>query len=183
MLAREYYEFKNRLHEQGIMFSFTGYVSEAILFSLGDALKKKMALEDTDANVIKRVFSVFVEQVQNIIRYSAERLDAGEAERARLSSGMITVGAKGQRFFVVCGNVLSNRQVPQLRERLEHLKGLDKAAIKAYYKQKLKEPPEADSQGATIGLVEIARRASEPVEFDFLDLGDDTAFFCLKAYI
>jgi hypothetical protein len=31
--------------------------------------------------------------------------------------------------------------------------------------------------------MEIARRASKPLEFDFIDLGDGHAFFALKATI
>jgi hypothetical protein len=66
---------------------------------------------------------------------------------------------------------------------LEHLRSLDRDELKAYYKEKLREPPEEESKGATIGLIEIARRASEPIEFDFLDIDESQAFFCLKAHI
>lgn len=183
MLVQEYYGFQQDLHKKGIVFSFTGYVSEGILFALGEALKQKMALDETDANVTKKVFSVFVEQVQNIIRYSADRLEGEPGGKIELSSGMIAVGREGERFFVVCGNIVSRNDVTMLRERLQMLATMDKDALKAFYKEKLKEPPEAQSKGASIGLIEIARRASEPIEFDFMDIDPIHAFFCLKAYI
>ncbi len=75
MLAKEYYGFKKSLDEKGIMVSFSGFVSEGILFALGEALKQKMTLDDTDINTAKKVFSVFVEQVQNVIRYSSDRVE------------------------------------------------------------------------------------------------------------
>lgn len=180
MLAQEYFQFKKEVNEKSIIFSFVGYVSENILVSLGDALKQKMALEETDINTTKRVFSVFVEQVQNIIRYSAERIGT---EKAEMSSGVISVGCEQGKFFVICGNTIIRKQVTSLQERLNILRTLDKAAIKAYYKEKLKEPPEGDSKGATIGLIEIARRSSQPIEFDFMDIDAQTTFFCLKAFI
>lgn len=183
MLAEEYYAFKQNLNEKSIIFSFIGYVSESVLVALGDALRQKMALQETDMNTMKRVFSVFVEQVQNIIRYSAERVSGDLGRKVELSSGMITVGAEKGKFFVVCANVVQQDNVQKLKERLEHLKRLDKDEIKAFYKEKLREDPEEDSKGATIGLIEIARRASDPIEFDFMNLDDGHAFFCLKAYI
>jgi hypothetical protein len=73
--------------------------------------------------------------------------------------------------------------VELLRQRLEIVRGLDKEGLKAYYREKLKEPPEEQSKGATIGIIEIAKRASEPIEFDFEPMDGDTTFFCLKAYI
>ena len=74
------------------------------MFSLGEVLKLRMRQEETDASVAKRVFSIFVEQAQNVIRYSADRASPAEADRPRLRGGMIVVGAEGGRFFVVCGN-------------------------------------------------------------------------------
>jgi hypothetical protein len=183
MLAEEYLSFNHVLEQKGIIFSFSGYVSEGILFALGDALKQKMAIEETDANITKRVFSVFVEQVQNIIRYSADRLSGDIGRMVELSSGVIAVGQEQGKFFVVCANKVRNDDRSRLQERLEHLKGLDKDEIKAFYKEKLREDPEVESKGASIGLIEIARRASAPIDFDFVQVNDAYSFFCLKAYI
>ena len=94
MLAQNYYQYKEYFNQDGVIFSFSGYISEGILFALGDALKEKLSLEDTDTNTVKRVFSIFVEQVQNIIRYSIERVDnVNEDTWGALSSGIIIVGA------------------------------------------------------------------------------------------
>lgn len=183
MLATEYYEFKNGLTSKGIILSYTGYVSEKILFALGEAIKHKMAQEEIGRGVTNKVFSIFVEQVQNIIRYSEDKIPDNEGAEVIMRSGVITVGREGERFFVVCGNVVSSESMTKLRARLDYLAGLDKTQLKAYYKEKLKEGPDEDSQGAAVGLIEIARRSSEPVKWDFLELDSERAFFCLKAFI
>jgi hypothetical protein len=184
MLAQHYRTFKRVLDERGVLFSFSGYLSEGILYSLGEALRQKMAIEDADVTTIKKVFSVFVEQAQNIIRYSAHKLHSAESGRpVELSSGMIAIGTERGRFFIVCANEVKTADVPKLRSRLDHLRAMGRDEIKAYYKEQLRETPDEDSKGATIGLIEIARRASEPIEFDFDQLDADTAFFCLKVLI
>jgi len=184
MLAHRYRKFKDVLDEQGILFSFSGYISEGILYSLGEALRQKMTLEDTNINTVKKVFSVFVEQSQNIIRYSAEKVGGqGGKQQVELSSGMVTIGSEQGRFFIVCGNIILAEDMPRLRERLELLQSMDKDAIKQYYKEQLREAPEEQSRGATIGLIEIARRASQPLEFDFDAIDGDKYFFCLKVSI
>ncbi len=38
-------------------------------------------------------------------------------------------------------------------------------------------------RGAGIGLIEIARRVSKPLEFDFVTIDERTAFFALKASV
>jgi len=183
MLAKHYRAFKQDFDRQGIIFSFSGYMSEGILFSLGEALRQKMTLDDTDVGTVKKVFSVFVEQAQNIIRYSADRVTVDPAKAADLSSGMVTIGSDQGRFYIVCANVVLSADEPRLRAKLERLQKMDKEQIKAYYKEQLREPPEDQSKGATIGLIEIARRASEPIEFDFEQIDDQSYFFCMKVSI
>ena len=183
MLAHDYYHFKNGLNQKGIIFSFTGYVSEELVYALGETLKRKMTIEEADTSLAKKVFSIFVEQIQNIIRYSDERVVGAGNQEMELKSGMISVGLENNMFFVVCGNIVDQQRVIMLKDRLEYLASLDKKGIKAYYREKLKEPFEGNQAGANIGLIEIARRASQPVEFDFLPVNEAQSFFCLKAYI
>ena len=59
---------------------------------------------------------------------------------------------------------------------------MSKEELRALYKEQLRADPEEGSKGAGLGFMEIARRASKPIEFDFTDLGDYT-FFALKATI
>ena len=183
MLGQQYAAFKRELDSKGIIFSFSGYLSEGILYSLGEALREKMVLEDADGPTVRRVFSVFVEQMQNIIRYSAEKVLGNFGKSVELSSGMVTIGTENGRFFIVCANTILEEDVPRLRQRLETLQKMDKDEIKAYYKEQLREAPDEKSRGATIGLIEIARRASEPIQFDFERIEDDKFFFCLKVSI
>jgi hypothetical protein len=183
MLAQHYRSFKQDLDEKGIIFSFSGYISEGILYSLGEALRQKMTLEDANLTTVKKVFSVFVEQAQNIIRYSADKLEGQHGERIELSSGMVSIGNDDGDFFIVCGNVILEKDMERLKERLEHLNSLDRPAIKAFYREQLRETPDEDSRGATIGLIEIARRASRPIEFGFDPVESGKTFFCMRVSI
>ncbi|WP_018864486.1 MULTISPECIES: SiaB family protein kinase [Thioalkalivibrio] len=183
LIAEEVLGFQRNMTRRGIIFSFTGYISEGILKALGDALRQKIRLESTDNKTVNRVFSVFVEQVQNIIRYSAERIEHDAEPPVELSSGMITVGSEKGRFFVICGNIIAREDADTLGGRLSELQGMDSEALRRFYKEKLREPPDEGSKGGSIGLIEIARRASEPIQFDFEHLSDEYSYFVLKAYI
>jgi hypothetical protein len=169
---------------QGVILSFGGDISENVLFSLGEVLKLRMSQGETDASVAKRVFAVFVEQAQNVIRYSADKVvKPGGPQTGLISHGVIVVGMEGGRFYVVCGNELPVTDVSPLRARLDHIASLSSDELKAFYREKLRQPPDEGSLGGSIGLIEIARRSSAPVEYDFQELGSGRSFFCLKAYI
>jgi len=182
MLAKSYLDFKSKLDQQGSVLTYCGAVSESMLAALGETLKQKMSATHTDMGLAKRVFSIFIELVQNIIRYSDAR-DEADPPGAAPVGGFIMVGIEKGHYFVVCGNSVQNNKVDRLRARLEHLATLDREQIRQYYREKLREPPDEGSLGATIGLIEIARRSSLPIEYDFSPNDAETSFFCLKAFV
>jgi hypothetical protein len=177
------YNFKTELNKQGIFFCFSGPISQELLVEIGDTLKNKMKLEDTNSSTILKVFSMFVEQSQNIIHYSTEKISNKPKETTELSTGIIVVGHDSGHYFVLCGNMVNNDSVKTLREQLTKLQTMNKDELKRYYKeQRRKETPE-HSKGAGLGFIELARKAVQPIQFDFQPVDEKSSFFSLKTEI
>ena len=188
MLASGLFELRARLSAAGIIFAYCGYVSEPMLTGLGEAVKQRLAAEDMDTKTLRSVFAVFIEQMQNIIRYSAERKQRtapGEhAPYPEIRYGLITIGRDGQGIVVKAGNLVHVEDVDRLGSRLEHIRAADKERLKVLYKETLRAGPEGEtSKGAGIGFIEIARRASKPIDFEFMSVDDRFSFFALQAKI
>jgi hypothetical protein len=187
MLASGLLEFRAKMRAAGVIFAYCGYVSEPMLTGVGEALKQKLATEDMDTKTLRSVFAVFVEQMQNIIRYSAEtemqHSAQGGAEPSEIPYGVITIGRNGRGFRVEAGNLVHAKDMEQLQSRLELIQKADRAELKALYRETLKNSQEEVSKGAGVGFIEIARRASKPIEFDFTNVDEQFAFFALRAEI
>ena len=172
------------LSNEGVVFCYSGYMTENVLLSIGSVIKQKLAADEADKRVVRGVFSVFVEQVQNVIRYSMEKevveLDDNEMD---LRFGLLMVGCKDNNYFVACGNMVEKKDVDRLRTSLSHIQTLDKDGLKALHKATLKSDTPESSKGAAVGFIDIARRASRGFDFDFMDMSDTHAFFFMKAYI
>ena len=180
MDSRDVHSLTQMLAEQHISLCYSGYLSEEVLAGLSSSLRSKVAADNQDENLRKRVFSVFIEQVQNVMRYSADQLQ--DPDGVGHSFGIVTFGVQ-EKFFVLTGNRMLTADAERLRTRLEKIRDLNKEDLRAYYRERLNAPQEEGDKGAGLGLIEIARRVSQPFEFDFIPLDDDTSFFCLKAYI
>jgi Family of unknown function (DUF6272) len=189
MLAGQLMKLRGLLHKQGVIFAYSGYVTEPVLSGVGEALKQKLTIDDADTKTLRSVFAVFVEQMQNIIRYSAEKAHpslppASDASALReIRYGILTIGKEGGDYVVCAGNLVERSDVERLRAKLNKIRGMSKDELKALYKEQLRAEPEQGSKGAGLGFMEIARRASKPIEFDFTDIGGDHSFFALKATI
>ena len=108
-MINEMQGFYEQLKTEGIIFSFSGPISQNLLEGIGATLRQKMSLEETSTNITQKVFSIFVELMQNIINYSVERGSGSEAD-PELSSGILVIGKKNDQFYIKSGNYISRDQ-------------------------------------------------------------------------
>ncbi|MFP4393472.1 MAG: SiaB family protein kinase [Desulfohalobiaceae bacterium] len=181
-MQKEVHQFYQQLQEKGIIFSFSGPISQSLLEGIGQTLKQKMSLEETSTNIIQKVFSIFVELMQNIINYSAQRVPTEEAEQ-EISYGVLLVGKEGEHFYIISGNYIEQEQEAALKDKLSSIQSMDKAELKQFYKQQRRSQVEDASKGAGLGFIEMARKASQPIEFEIADMEDGYSFFVVKAVI
>lgn len=66
---------------------------------------------------------------------------------------------------------------------LEKLRGLDKAGLKAVYKEQSRKPREAGASGAGLGLIDMARKATRPLEYSLRAVDDTYFFFSLEVQL
>ncbi|MBF8273171.1 MAG: uncharacterized protein HW380_2276 [Magnetococcales bacterium] len=184
MRANELLLFREKLAEHGVMVCYNGYMTEDVLTGIAATIKHQMMVRNTDKNVARGVFSLFVEQVQNVIRYSAEKETSCQGSTdITMRTGLLMVGKEADRYFVACGNMVEKKDVATLRSNLVHIQGLDKEGLKALFKKTIKGETPAGSLGAGVGFIDIARKATRGFEFDFSDVDDLRTHFSIKAYI
>jgi len=174
----------NDMLGDGISFCFTGFMSEDMLLGIGNTLKKKFEIDALDKTTSISMFSVFVEMVQNVIRYSAEnQIDDKAPAIIDLRYGILSIGIKDGRNFVACGNLISSHDVSRLEMKLSKLQGMDSEELRRLFKESLKDEVPEGSKGAGVGFIEIARRAKHGFDFGFEAAGDGRMFFTISAYL
>jgi len=176
------YKLKKTLSKDRILFCFSGPTTHDILISIGDTLKKRMGREAVKSSTVNKVFSVFVEQVENIVRYSDEKVRYGDNPEG-VSYGIVAVGKEDNKYYVSCGNMVKTSKTDSIKNKITYIQKLDKKQLKKYYKEKRRKGSDEDSKGAGIGLIEIARRATEKIEFHINQVDDQYSFFSIKAVI
>lgn len=180
-MSHDTWEIQRFLRERGILICFSGKLSQELIEEYGEAVKKYMEAEDRPANEIINIFSIFIEQTQNIKNYCSSKSQHKHFEEMNQSC-IISIGKTDKGFYISAGNLVLAEDIGHLVGKIEMLGSLDKTDLKKMYKQKLREELQED-QGAGIGLIEIARKASEPLEFSVSPVNDELTFFTLKAVV
>jgi hypothetical protein len=184
MRATELFKLKSELTQEGVIFLYCGYMTENVLEGIGAALRTKLALDQTERRIAKSLFSIFVEQVQNVVRYSAEReFKNNEEQKPELRYGILSIGRDRTGYFVACGNAIHEGDVGRVRSGLEEIQQLDHDQLMALYMQTLKGSVPEGSKGAGVGLLDIARLATGGLTFDFTAIDNGLSFFTIKAHL
>jgi hypothetical protein len=164
-------------HEQHIVLSFMGVVTQELLVGYAKFLPEQTGLSDNSRLVL---FGTFVELAQNILRYSAER--AGPAGHER-GIGLVLVSEQEKTFTVASGNLVDRAAADSLEAQLTGLAAMDRDGLKAHYRDRRRAGPPAGSVGAGLGLIEVARRAAAPLAWNFSPQSDGRVFFSLSVPI
>ena len=180
-------EYYKMIHDNNISIIYNGPIWSGGVEQLGQTLRTRLEIEDLPLSISQAVFSIFVEQMQNMLHYSADKelfCKEGSNEEFQISTGVFILGIKDKKYFVQCGNKILNDHVAPIRDQIDRLNTMDKVELRKYYKERMRaENDNPESKGAGIGLIEIARRASSKMEYDFTPMGDGYSFFTLYAMV
>ena len=163
-----------------ILICFNGPTSRTLIGEIGVALKEHIESTTDCMSAAMDVFSVYIEMSQNIRHYTSAM---GYDEQDSAATVVIAETAT-DRYVVSAGNMIDVADGHRLVERIHNLARLDKAELKALYKEQLRKPREEGAvTGAGLGLIDIARKASEPLQASLDQLDGSKAFFTLRATI
>jgi len=169
---------------------YNGPMWEDGVKGLAEMVRTHLLHDQLSGNVSKAIFSVFIEQVTNILMYSEEKekyAQPPDNELVDVSVGTVIMGNKMDKretFFVQTKNAVKNETIGFLKDRIDYLNTLDKIQLRQYYKEKVREENDNDaSKGAGLGLIEIARRATAPIGYTFEPITDSLSYFTMYVEI
>ena len=154
-----FFKFSQLLLRDEFVLSYSGYVSEDILLAVGNTLRERLEDHALDGTQIRNVFSIFVELMQNIIRYGVEGPQPGPDDSEKPSFGIVMVAENDGGMDVIAGNFVNGDEAAQLVERVDMLQSKSPEELRQMYRERLRTTPDECSKGASLGLIEIARRS------------------------
>ncbi|MEH6671825.1 biofilm regulation protein kinase SiaB [Halopseudomonas sp.] len=180
MESIDLFSMRERFNSQQIMLCFNGPISRSLIEEIGNALRNYLSADHAHPSAAMDVFAVYIEMTQNISHYTRTQ---GWSEQE--SGATVVVSRDDDGHYVVsAGNIIAEGDGQRLLDAVESLAGLDKAELKAAYKEQLRKPRDAEkSSGAGLGLIDIARKASQPLRARIQPISEGRSFFSLRAVI
>jgi len=175
-------QYSKMLADKDIHVIYVGPLWANGIDGLAEMLIKRLEFDDISFSASQSIFSVFVEQINNMMMYSAEKelKNCSEGESYEISRGILVLGVQGSDYFMQSGNLVTNANAAVLKDRIDHLNSLDKSELRKYHKERtIKENENVESKGAGLGLIVVARRSSSPIEYKFEPYDNEHQFFSM----
>jgi hypothetical protein len=182
MSLQKIYSLYQTMEMEKIILSFNGVVTADFLTAVLDIMETKMNHLEESPKTKKKVFNVLVECLQNLYHHIQDDEESlGNVKRSK--SALVMVVREKDSFFVQTGNYIDNKNVPFLNDRLIKINSLDKENLREYYREVLSNGDVSEKGTAGLGMIDIARKSGNKLEYEFLDIDKDYSFFSLNVKI
>ncbi len=168
-------EFRRRIFENRIMLTYMGEISQEIILALLNLTEKKLDSAHEDQAIKSRIFNVMVECLQNITYHN---------EKNKYSaSSMFVISRCPGGYVIYSGNALKKEKAAELEEKLLRINDMSDNERKDFYLYWMQSRRRQDEPGAGLGLIDIARKTGNALEFDFQELDTEYVYFSLKTIV
>jgi len=152
-------------------------VEETVEKALSVAETRLKLIEDVK-NLRKKIFSVMVECLQNVIRHADKFIEDG------YDKSFIIVLSKSAFFYsVISCNIIRNDKTAALSERIAKLNKLNPEELETLYHNILCDGNFSEKGGAGLGLIDIIRRSGSKIEHSFKKIDEEHSYLIIKSNI
>ncbi len=170
--------YKN-LKVKDISLVFEGQITHQVMKALTGLIEEQLD-EVEDDMVLRRVYHVMVESLQNINRHAESYEYRGHPYPGM---GLVLVAKNSDRFQVTTGNIVEHGHVDEISMFLGKLNNMDSDTLDDLYKKQMREGILSPKGGAGLGFIDIRRKTGNPLDYSFVKIDKETSFFIFTSTI
>jgi len=170
------------MENSGIILSFKGDITSDLLTSVLQIMENRLDSFQEEPKIKKKVYHILVECLQNLYHHMDE-VPSYTNTNGKDRSAIFMIGKTDEGYSIITGNYILNENVSGLKKRIDEINALTKEELKEYYKQVLANGEMSLKGGGGLGIIDIARKSGEKLEYEFLSLPNNVSFFILKIKI
>jgi len=98
-------------------------------------------------------------------------------------SAIFMIGKVDNEYSIITGNYILTSNVENLKVKLDRINEMTKEELKEYYKEILNNDTFSEKGGGGLGMIDIARKSGQKLNYNFMVADDKYSFFSLNIKI
>ncbi len=175
-------EYYSNLNGGDVLMAFKGNISSELISKVLEVVESKMEDHNENSKIRKKVYNVLVESLQNLYHH-IEVLPESMQDLYESRFGILVVSRKSDRYKISTGNFVTHDKVDVLKNKIDKINSMGRDELKDMYKFILNHQRLSEKGGGGLGLVDIARKTGNKLEYSFEKFDEIYYFFNLDVYI
>jgi hypothetical protein len=164
----------NDLLSGGFPILYKGNLDHESMRVFTDISETKMIKQGVNTNCVRKTYHILVESLQNISRHS-DNID----EESR-GNGIFLFSQDVEFFYIVTGNKLLLSKKEDLEKKMHFINQQTISELRQMRRLQMRDGEWSDKGGAGLGLIDIARKSGEKLQYHFIPIDDKYTYFILK---
>ena len=156
-----------------IIVSHFGEFSQDLVNSLTTGIEDTMLESGDKKGVVKRMFSILAEGLQNIRIH-------GERDEDNNQISFLIVLQTEEEYRVMFGNLVKSENTYKIIERIDTLNQMDADQIKELYMEVLSNGIMSNKGGAGLGFITMAMKAKSKINYEAQEVSQLLTFFSVS---
>jgi hypothetical protein len=179
------FSIENYLSEQSngnIILFYKGNVDSDVINHVLDAVEDKMVEVNEQSKLRKKIYNVLVESLQNLYHH-VDRVPDDFEDQTSEKFGLLVVKKVDKGYKIITGNFVNTENIEKLEEKIKRINRSTHEELKELYKFILNHQRISAKGGGGLGLVDIARKTGNKLEYTFKEYNDKYSFFYLDILV
>ncbi len=169
-------EFHENLDRAKIILAYDGVLSKDIVAAFLTRLKLDIELTNIPKKEKKRFFSIVVECIQNLSKH-------GNVSEISNTHFLVLVEKENKTLKISTGNVVKSETQETIQKLINAVNEKNQTELQQLYRQGISHNILSKSGQANLGLIDIARKSSAKLKYQFKKIDNHTSFFLFQTQI
>jgi len=166
--------FFDRIKEDNLCLLYNGNFSDDITAKFIELSEYNITNINSLTKMKKKVSFLMAECFQNIVRHGEALVNKVEVAQ---NEGFFLTKNWQDIYYITSGNLIENKKIKNVKSQLETVNKLDKEELKVLYRQVLENQTFSEKGGAGLGLIEMARKSGQKLQYLFQDYNKKFSLF------
>lgn len=161
---------------------YKGNIDSDLINKVLDKVEATLITGNENSKLRKKVYNVLVESLQNLYHH-VDKVPEGFEDQKSEKYGILAINKVDKGYKIMTGNFILSDQVERLEEKIKRINRSSHEEITELYKFILNHQRISSKGGGGLGLVDIARKTGNKLEYHFKKYDDKSTFFYLNILI
>lgn len=174
--------YKDLTEAKDVLLAFKGSITSDFINQTLEEVENRLLDSKQVVKIRKKVYNVLVESLQNLYHH-VDDLPDDIKNIVEPKFGVVVIVIDDVGFKINTGNFISSNKIKYLKDKIDKINSLSKDELKDMYKFILNHQKLSAKGGGGLGLVDIARKTNNKINYNFYPVSDDYFFFNFEIYI